>query len=232
MIRGEGLEKTYRRGGQEVRALRGVDVEIGTGEFVFVIGPSGSGKSTLLHVFGALDRPTAGRVLFDGQDLAALADRDLSLFRRRRIGFVFQAFNLVGTLNAVENVLMPVLPEGLGPDRVARAKELLSRVGLSERTAHRPGELSGGEQQRVAVARAFMNSPAVILADEPTGELDSKTGLEVLATIRRMNAEQGTTVVLVTHNQELLAPGDRVLSMRDGKIVEDRRVPAKSPDNL
>ncbi len=223
MIRVEGVEKVYRRNGQEVRALRGVDLAVAGGEFVFLVGPSGSGKSTLLHVLGALDQPTAGRVLFEDRDLAGLTDEEASVFRRRRVGFVFQAFNLIGTLTAIQNVLMPIMPEGLDETKIGRARELLARVGLAERVDHRPSELSGGEQQRVAVARAFLNSPSIILADEPTGELDSQTGAEVMRAIRAMNAEHGTTVVIVTHDEDLMAPGDRVVRMRDGRVLDDHR---------
>ena len=223
MIRVEGVEKVYRRNGQEVRALRGVDLAVAGGEFVFLVGPSGSGKSTLLHVLGALDQPTAGRVLFEDRDLAGLTDEEASVFRRRRVGFVFQAFNLIGTLTAIQNVLMPIMPEGLDETKIGRARELLARVGLAERVDHRPSELSGGEQQRVAVARAFLNSPSIILADEPTGELDSQTGAEVMRANRAMNAEHGTTVVIVTHDEDLMAPGDRVVRMRDGRVLDDHR---------
>jgi putative ABC transport system ATP-binding protein len=221
VIRAEGLEMEYFRSGPTVRALRGVDLSVEAGEFLFLVGPSGSGKSTLMHCLGALEEPSAGRVLYEDRDLSEMNDAERSVFRRQQIGFIFQAFNLIATLTALENVLLPILPEGVPPSARDRARALLVEVGLGDRVDHRPGELSGGEQQRVAVARSFLNRPRVILADEPTGELDSRSGGEVIETMRRMNRETGTTIVVVTHNEALLVPGDRVVRMRDGVVIDD-----------
>ncbi len=221
--------KTYRRGVTEVRALRGATLDIARGGVTFIVGPSGSGKSTLLHLLGALDRPTAGRVLFEGRDLSALSDRELSLFRRRHVGFIFQSFHLVPALTATDNVLLPRMPEGIRDQDRRRARDLLSRFGLGERLDHRPHELSGGESQRVAIARALLYDPSLVLADEPTGELDSTTGAEVFGYLRRAVREGGKTLVVVTHDTGLLEPGDRIVRFRDGNIVEDSVVPQGPP---
>ncbi|MBI3099349.1 MAG: ABC transporter ATP-binding protein, partial [Planctomycetes bacterium] len=200
MIEVVGLHKSYRIGGREIQALRGVDLALPERSFSFILGPSGSGKSTLLHCLGALDVPTRGEVRIDGQSLADLSERERSLFRRRRVGFVFQSFNLISNLTAVENVLLPVLPDGVNGAHRKQAEEVLARVGLGDRLEHRPVQLSGGEQQRVAIARALCKSPRVILADEPTGDLDSATGTEVMGYLRELNRSAGTTLVVVTHD--------------------------------
>ncbi|MBI3267645.1 MAG: ABC transporter ATP-binding protein [Planctomycetes bacterium] len=220
MIEAQGLEKTYRLGGREVRALRGVDLRLDRGEFAFVLGPSGSGKSTLLHLLGALDRPSSGKLLLDGRETARMTDAELTDFRRRHVGFIFQSFNLLPNLTALDNVLVPSLPRGISAEARRRAAELLERVGLAERLDHRPNELSGGEQQRVAVARALFKQPMLVLADEPTGELDHDTGREVFGYLRALNAERQTTFVVVTHDTTYQRPEDTVYRIRDGRIVE------------
>ncbi len=221
MIRVERVRKIYREGKVPVEALRGVSVEIARGQFVSIMGPSGSGKSTLLNLIGALDRPSEGEVSLESRAYSSLDDDQLSLLRRRRIGFVFQFFNLMPTLTALENVLLPALLDGR-PSRETeeRAVKLLEHVGLAGRASHRPAELSGGEMQRVAIARALVTRPPVVLADEPTGNLDRQTGREVLALLRLEARESGTTVVMVTHDPEAAAVADRTITLRDGKIVE------------
>jgi putative ABC transport system ATP-binding protein len=211
--------KVYRQGRREVHAVRGVSLVVRPGEIVALVGPSGSGKSTLLHLLGGLDRPTTGAALFDGRDLATLSDDELTLLRRDRIGHVFQFFNLLPTLTAAENVALPLLlggtPRG---DAMARAAEGLAAVGLAERAGHLPDEMSGGEQQRAAVARALAVRPRVLLADEPTGNLDSAAGAEVLEVIRSMTRDGDRSVVMVTHDERAAAIGDRVVRLRDGRI--------------
>ncbi len=216
----EGVARHYGAGGQAVRALDGVDVEIGAGEFVVVAGQSGSGKSTLLQLLGALDRPTAGRVLFEGRDLARASEGELAELRLRTFGFVFQQFNLIPTLTAAENVEIALAPAGLpAAERRARTAEVLGRVGLAERTDHLPSQLSGGEQQRVAIARALANRPRVLLADEPTGNLDSATGDAILALLHRLWDEEGLTVVLITHEAAIARTAPRVLRFADGRPI-------------
>ena len=223
IVRAEGVKKVYRRGSRDVTAVAGIDIAIEPACLTFIMGPSGSGKSTLLHLLGALDRPTAGRVWFEGRDLTSLDDDDLSRFRRRSMGFIFQSFHLLPTLGALENALVPLIPGGVTAADRARAEELLRRVGLGDRLDHRPGELSGGEQQRVAIARALIADPPLVFADEPTGELDSKTGDEIMALIREAVRERGKAFVIVTHEASLAGAGDRVVRLRDGKIVEDTK---------
>ena len=214
--------KIYRMGRWrriEVEALRGVDLAVERGEFLAVMGPSGSGKSTLLHLMGCLDRPTKGRVLFEGQDVTRLRPSALARIRNRRVGFVFQSFNLFPALTALGNVELPMIFAGMPrAERIYRAQELLSRVGLGERAKHLPSELSGGEQQRVAIARALANSPNLLLADEPTGNLDTETGRGVLSLLSEANRE-GVTVAVVTHDPEVAEAAGRKLGLRDGRIA-------------
>lgn len=221
MVKLENLEKSYQLGTTTVRALRGVSLDLHEGEFMVVMGPSGSGKTTLLNIIGTLDRPTSGRVLIDGEDIARMNDKQLTRLRRFKIGFVFQFHNLIPVLTAFENVQLPLLTSGK-ERRVSedRAKELLRRVGLQDRVDHLPDELSGGEQQRVAIARALANGPRLILADEPTGDLDTRTGSEVVQIMYEMARQEHTAVVAVTHDPIIAERADRLLEMRDGKINE------------
>jgi putative ABC transport system ATP-binding protein len=209
--------------GAPVHALRGVTLDIHAGEFVAVVGPSGSGKSTFMHILGCLDRPTAGRYLLDGRDVSALSDDELSAIRNRRIGFVFQGFNLLARTSALENVELPLLyahDHRVSPTaRRQRAMKALTAVGLENRAEHHPNQLSGGQQQRVAIARALLNDPAILLADEPTGNLDSATGHQVIQLLIDVNRRRRTTVVLVTHDAELAALADTTIALRDGRIV-------------
>ena len=222
LVRAENVRRDYRLGDDVVHAVRGVTVSIDAGEWVAIVGPSGCGKSTLLNLLGAIDSPSGGRVLVKGRDVSSLDDREATRFRLREVGFVFQRFYLVPALTASENIELPLSEAGVSKaDRRARAKELLTYVGLGERARHRPAQLSGGEQQRVAIARALANRPAMLLADEPTGELDARTGAEIIALLSRLNRE-GTTVVVVTHDEELAAAARRVVHMRDGVIIDDR----------
>jgi putative ABC transport system ATP-binding protein len=214
------LCKEYRMGGDVVRALAGVSLEVARGEFVAIMGASGSGKSTLLHLIGGLDFPTSGEVLVEGQRLGQLSDRARTLFRRRRLGIVFQTFNLLPTLTAAENVALPMLVDGAGRnDFLARAEAALRSVDMGHRLAHRPDALSGGEQQRVAIARALLNDPAVVLADEPTGNLDSDHAEAIWTVLRRLVDEQQRTIITVTHEASGARHADRVIVLRDGKIV-------------
>ncbi len=217
----QDLVKVYGDGA-EVRALDGLTMTVGRGEFVAVMGPSGSGKSTLLHILGALDRPTSGEIWVDGQNLARI--RDLDTFRARTVGFVFQLHNLIPTLTARENVEVPMMGQPVGRrERRRRAEELLERVGLRDRMNHLPNQMSGGERQRVAIARALANRPALLLADEPTGNLDSQSGAEVVALMRELNRDLGTTIIIVTHDPSVARRADRILLMRDGRIIGERR---------
>ncbi|HEX7000105.1 MAG TPA: ABC transporter ATP-binding protein [Trueperaceae bacterium] len=215
------VSKWYGREPVRVEALAGVDLQLDAGEFAVVLGPSGSGKTTLLNLMGGLDRPSGGRLRVAGRDLGSLSDAELTRYRREHVGFVFQFFNLVPTLTALENVL---LTAGL-VEAPRDAERLLDAVGLGERARHFPGQLSGGEQQRVAIARALVKNPSLILADEPTGSLDSEIGARVLELLRRLARDEGRTVVLVTHNEALTRFADRLLRLRDGRVVEDRRRP-------
>jgi putative ABC transport system ATP-binding protein len=212
-----GVAKFFQRGPTTVRALDGVDLEIAPGEFLALEGPSGSGKTTLLQLLGALDRPSAGDILFEGRDLVGLPDRELANLRLRSFGFVFQQFNLIPTLTAVENVEAKLAP--IGGTR-ARALELLDEVGLSDRADHLPGQLSGGEQQRVAIARALSVEPRVVLADEPTGNLDTETGGEIIDLLANLAAEHGSTVIVATHDASLAARAPRRVGVRDGRLLE------------
>ena len=223
VIEVRGLEKTYRMGDLDVRALRGVDLTVERGEFLAIMGASGSGKSTLMNVLGCLDRATSGAYFLEGVDVTRLDEPALAQIRSRRIGFVFQSFNLLKRTSARENVALPLLYAGEAQDSAERADAALRALGLAGREANHPSQLSGGEQQRVAIARALINHPAILLADEPTGNLDSANKREIMATLRALNREQGITIVLVTHEPEMAAFADRVISMRDGQIAEDSR---------
>lgn len=224
MIRVEELRRNFPMGRETVRALDGVSLEIQRGEILGISGSSGSGKSTLMYLLGGLDRPTAGRIVVDGQDISALDEDGLATYRRERIGFIFQMFNLIPSLTALENVEFPLLFSGVSPAaRRKRAQELLELVGLAERMGHRPSELSGGQQQRVSVARALINDPQILLADEPTGNLDSHSGGEVMELIAELNA-QGRTVVVVSHDPQVIAHTRRNIRLSDGKIVHPETV--------
>jgi putative ABC transport system ATP-binding protein len=221
-----GLNKVYGEGSTSVRALADVTLDFPEGEFAAIMGPSGSGKSTLLHILGALDRPTSGRVIVGGTELSGLSDRKLTLLRRERMGFVFQFFNLIPTLSAEENILLPALIAGQRAGKYTqRLDELLDMVGLTGRRGHRPDELSGGEQQRVAIARALIRNPDMILADEPTGNLDSKTGAGVLELLRESAARYQQTILMVTHDPRAAATADRVVFLSDGRVVDEARGP-------
>ncbi len=213
-----GVHKTYHQGEDTIRALRGVDLQVHEGEFVAITGASGSGKSTLLHVLGALDRPDEGAVEIEGRLLAGLSDEELAVLRRRRLGFVLQFFNLLPTLTAEENAAFPLLLDGHN-DALARASESLAAVGLEHRRKHRPSQLSGGEQQRVALARALVTTPAVVMADEPTGNLDSATGEEILKLLRA-TADSGQTILMVTHDEAAAAFADRMVRLVDGLLID------------
>ena len=224
IIRVEGLTKVYAMGDQTVRALDGVSFEIQRGEFLAIMGPSGSGKSTLMNVIGCLDQPTAGTYWLDGMETSQLSDDELAAVRNKKIGFVFQQFNLLARTSALEQVELPLLYAGV-PDRKAKARAALEAVGLGSRTHHKPTELSGGQQQRVAIARSLVNGPAIILADEPTGALDTRTSEEIMAIFQRFNREQGMTVILVTHEPDIARHTRRILHLRDGRISQDEIVP-------
>jgi putative ABC transport system ATP-binding protein len=217
------ITKTYTMGEVEVHALRGVSLKIYEGEFLSIMGPSGSGKSTLMNILGALDQPTSGAYLLDGVDVSQLRERDLARIRNKKIGFVFQSFNLLKRTTALRQVELPLIYGGAG-GRVRRARAALEAVGLGQRLHHLPSELSGGQQQRVAIARALVNEPAMILADEPTGNLDSRSGSEVMQIFQRLNREQGITTIFVTHDPWIARHTHRVIMLRDGKIVADRVV--------
>lgn len=223
MIQLEHVSKVHRRGQVEIPALRDVTCGFAAESFTFILGPSGSGKSTLLYLLGGLDEPTSGEILIDGQSLTRMTSREKDAFRRERVGFIFQSFNLLANLSAEDNVLVPFFPRGVTSEQRRRAREYLDRLGLAERCAHRPAQLSGGEQQRVAIARALVKQPRLVLADEPTGELDSENAAAVLHDLRRLCAEQRTTVVIVTHEQEHVRPGDHVLRLRDGRLISAER---------
>ena len=219
MIRAHELTKSYFRGGRELPVLRGVSCEIPDGSFSVIVGPSGSGKSTLLYLLGALDEPTSGHVELDGRRLSAMSAADRDALRRDTVGFIFQSFNLLPNLTAVDNVLVPQLPKGVDAGDRERAASLLKDVGLGERLDHRPGQLSGGEQQRIAIVRALFRRPRYVLADEPTGELDSQRGGEIFDQLRGLQRETGATVVVVTHDERFLDSSDLVFEMADGVLA-------------
>jgi putative ABC transport system ATP-binding protein len=221
----ERVTKVYRMGRMEVPALQGVNLNVALGEFVAIMGASGSGKSTLMNIIGCLDVPTSGRYLLDGIDVAGLDDDQLATIRNRKIGFVFQSFNLIPRTSALHNVEMPLIYAGEG-GRTARAREALVAVGLADRAHHQPTELSGGQQQRAAIARALVTNPAILLADEPTGNLDSASSFEIMRLLANLNVEQGRTIVLITHEQDIARFANRVVELRDGRIVRDEMRPA------
>ena len=224
VIETHALEKEFVRGDHGVRALKGVSVSIDGSEFVAIVGKSGSGKSTFMNILGCLDRPSQGRYFLDGEDVARLSADERAELRGQKIGFVFQAFNLIPRTSALENVELPLIYSGVSrADQVRRARESLESVGLRDRADHHPSELSGGEQQRVAIARALVNRPKILLADEPTGNLDTRTSLEIMAILEELNRNQGLTIVLVTHEPDIAACADRMLTFRDGELIEDTR---------
>lgn len=225
VIETQNLKKRYLMGRLDIYALNGVDLRVEAGEFMSIMGPSGSGKTTLLNLIGALDRPTEGRVLIKGTDIARLNDDELAELRNQEIGFVFQFFNLVARMTALKNVEMPMAFAGVSQDeRKGRATELLEIVGLGDRLDHRPTELSGGEQQRVAIARALVNNPSVVLCDEPTGNVDTETGTEIIETLRKLNREQRQTCVIVTHDPLVAGSVDRIAHMQDGVIIREETI--------
>jgi putative ABC transport system ATP-binding protein len=222
----QDVVKTYRMGGTDVHALRGINLRVNQGEWVAIMGPSGSGKSTLLNVIGCLDKPTSGSYRLDGLEVAEMNDDQLAEIRRTKIGFVFQNYNLLPRSTALDNVELPLIYAG-GTRRRERARAALERVGLGERVNHRPTELSGGEQQRVAIARALINNPSIILADEPTGNLDSKAGAEILGLLHELH-RQGMTIVMVTHDPEVAGHSQRIVRLRDGEVIRDEQVAVRS----
>ncbi|HEY7715004.1 MAG TPA: ABC transporter ATP-binding protein [Candidatus Binatia bacterium] len=228
LIRVENLQKTYQMGDVEVPALRGINLTIDRGEFVAVMGASGSGKSTFMNILGCLDRPTSGRYFLEGMEVGSMSADQWAYIRNKRIGFVFQGFNLLARTTALENVELPMMYNGCSTrERHARAVEVLALVGLGERLDHTPNRLSGGQQQRVAIARALVNRPSLILADEPTGNLDSTTSNEILALFQRLNSEQGITIILVTHEFDIAGHAKRQIAFKDGLVVSDQSNPAR-----
>lgn len=218
------VRKIYQMGAVEVQALQGVDLMVKKGEFISIMGPSGCGKSTLMHILGCLDRPTSGHVHLDEVDIDELNDTRLAEIRNKKVGFVFQTFNLLPKLNAQENVELPLIYAGIGPEeRKKRALDILEMVGLKGRSKHKPSELSGGQSQRVAIARALINNPTIILADEPTGNLDSKSGAEIIDLFQELNA-RGVTLIIVTHDQDIAAHSRRIVRLKDGLIVSDEKI--------
>ncbi|MBQ6570412.1 MAG: ABC transporter ATP-binding protein [Clostridia bacterium] len=222
ILRIENLTKVYGSGENEVRAVDGISFSVEKGEFLAIIGPSGSGKSTLLHIIGAVDRPTGGKVFMDGEDVYAKSEDELAVFRRRQVGLIYQFYNLIPVLNVVENITLPVLMDGGTPDE-QRLSDLLATLNLTDRKNNLPNQLSGGQQQRVSIGRALMNNPAVVLADEPTGNLDSKNSQEIIDLLKLSNKKYGQTLIVITHDESIAAQADRIITVEDGKIVSDRR---------
>ncbi len=217
-----GIKKIYEIGGQKVAALAGIDLEIDQGEFAALMGPSGSGKSTLMNILGCLDRPTEGSYILDGKEVARLSDDELAITRNQKIGFVFQNFNLLSRISTLDNVALPLVYAGVGrKERLERAMHYLEAVGLADRAEHQPNELSGGQRQRVAIARALVNNPKIVMADEPTGNLDTKSTKEIMEIFQRMHQDEGRTIILVTHEPEIAACAYRQLLVRDGVITRD-----------
>ncbi|MBO6052208.1 MAG: ABC transporter ATP-binding protein [Clostridia bacterium] len=223
LLRIDNLTKVYGTGENQVRALDGVSFTVEKGEFLAIIGPSGSGKSTLLHILGGVDRPTGGKVWLDGQDVYAQNEEQLAVFRRRQVGLIYQFYNLIPVLNVEENMTLPVLMDGR-PVNEERLKELLEILGLSDRRKHLPNQLSGGQQQRVSIGRALMNAPSVVLADEPTGNLDSKNSQEIVGLLRSSNVRYKQTLIVITHDENIALQADRILAIEDGRITRDERI--------
>ncbi|MBP9040702.1 MAG: ABC transporter ATP-binding protein [Anaerolineaceae bacterium] len=232
IIEVKDLTKIYGNGDNAVRALDSINLSIEEGKFVAVMGPSGCGKSTLLHLIGGLDRPTSGSVMIEGKDIAKMKDDQLTELRRRKMGFIFQFFNLIPVLNAAENAALPLILDGVKQERAkARAMEWLQKNQLGDRSTHRPDELSGGQQQRVAIARAMISNPLIILADEPTGNLDTRSGDEIASVLRSLVSDWGRTVLMVTHDPRIAAYADRIIFLKDGKIVDDTLMSSDAPEN-
>jgi putative ABC transport system ATP-binding protein len=224
IIKAQNISKYYNIGEQnEVKANENISLEIEEGEFIAIIGASGSGKSTLLHMIGCLDNPTSGKIIIDNEDISKLKDSEIAKVRLKKIGFVFQTFNLIPGINALENVTISLMPYKLSKSKEEDAKRLLKELGLEKRIYHDPSKLSGGEKQRVAIARALINNPKIILADEPTGQLDSKTGKEIIDSLKKLNKEKKITIIIVTHDESLLKHVKRVIRLKDGKIIEDTK---------
>ena len=225
ILRIEGLSKVYGEGSTQVKALDNVSFSVEKGEFLAIIGPSGSGKSTLLHIIGGVDKPSSGKVFMDGQDVYAQDEEALAVFRRRQVGLIYQFYNLIPVLNVVENMSLPVLMDGREVDK-DRLEELLETLGLSDRRNNLPNQLSGGQQQRVSIGRALMNAPAVVLADEPTGNLDSRNSQEIVELLKLSNKKYGQTLIIITHDENIALQADRIIAIEDGRIVRDERIRA------
>lgn len=220
ILRVENLKKVYGKGENEVRALDGVSFSVEQGEFIAIIGPSGSGKSTLLHILGAVDIPTSGKVIMDGKDVFAQNEEELAIFRRRQVGLIYQFYNLIPVLDVTENITLPVLMDGRKVNQT-RLQEMVKLLGLEGREKHLPNQLSGGQQQRVSIGRALMNAPAVVLADEPTGNLDSKNSQEIMNLLRESNKQFEQTLIMITHDENIALQADRIIAIEDGKIIRD-----------